>query len=73
MGHRNFEHRNFMDRSFLAKCQAIFICSILCPSSASSDYMDAFEEDLSIAQTTGLQFILMGDFNIDITHSMHND
>ena len=40
--------------------------------SANSDWMDAFEEELSIAQTTGLEFILMGDFNIDITHSMNN-
>ena len=47
------------------------ICSVYVPS-ASSDWIGAFEEELSIAQTTGLEFILMGDFNIDITHSMNN-
>ena len=59
----NFEYRNFMDRSFLAKYQA---------TSASSGWIDAFEEELSIAQTIGLEFLLIGDFHINITHSMNN-
>ena len=52
-----------MDRSFLYNYQAIFfIYSVYRPPSASSDWI---EEELSNAQTTGLEFILMGDFNID--------
>ena len=38
----------------------------LAPSS-NSEWIDQFEEELSIAQATGLEVILMGDFNIDIT------
>ena len=32
----------------------------------SPAWIDLFEEELSIAQTTGLEMILMGDFNIDL-------
>ena len=61
-----------MDKNFPAKYHKPFFDSrVYHPLSASSDWIDAFEEELSISQTTGLEFILMGDFNIDITHSMN--
>ena len=53
----------------LLNAKPFLICSVYSPPTASSDWIDAFEEELSIAQTTGLEFILMGDFNIDITHT----
>ena len=49
-----------------------FICTVYRPPSAYSDWTNLFEEELSIAQTTGLEFILMGDFNIDITLSTNS-
>ena len=58
---------SLMDRSFHAK--PFLICSVYRPPRASSDWI---EEELSNARTTGLELILMGDFNIDITHSMNN-
>ena len=39
------------------------------PNTYSSWIQDLFEEELSIAQATGLEFILMGDFNIDLNTS----
>ena len=56
----------------LQSAKPFFICSVYRLPSASSNWIDAFKEELSIAQTTGLEFILMGDFNTDITHSMNN-
>ena len=53
----------------LQSIKPFFICSVYRPPSASPNWI---EEELSIAQTTGLEFILMGDFNIDITYSMNN-
>ena len=34
--------------------------------STKSRWIDLFEEELSIAQATGLEYIVMGDFNIDL-------
>ena len=42
-------------------------CSVYRPLSSTSDWIDLFEEELSIAQTTGLEVIVMGDFNIDLS------
>ena len=42
------------------------ICSVYRPPSSTSDWIDLFEEELSIAQTTGLEVIIMGDFNLDL-------
>ena len=42
------------------------MCSVYRPPNVHSDWIDLFEEELSIAQATGLEFILMGDFNIDL-------
>ena len=50
----------------LPNFKPFFICTVYRPPSACSDWINLFEEELSIAQTTGLEFILIGDFNIDI-------
>ena len=41
--------------------------SLYRPPSAQSEWINLFEEKLSIAQSTVLEIILMGDFNIDCT------
>ena len=55
----------------LPNSKPFLICSVYRPPSACSDWVNQFEEELSIAQTTGLEFILMGDINIDITHCIN--
>ena len=35
------------------------------PPNARSDWIDLFEQEISIAQTTGHEIIMMGDYNID--------
>ncbi|MEW8547185.1 MAG: endonuclease/exonuclease/phosphatase family protein, partial [Candidatus Thiodiazotropha sp.] len=50
----------------LPNSKPFLICSAYRPPSASSAWIDLFEEELSVAQTTGLEMILMGDFNIDL-------
>ena len=41
------------------------VCTVYRPPNAQSEWIELFEEELSIAQTTGLEIILMGDFNSD--------
>ena len=41
------------------------VCTAYRPPNAKSEWIELFETELSIAQTTGLEIILMGDFNID--------
>ena len=47
----------------LPNAKLFLICSVYRPPSSTSDWIDLFEEELSIAQTTGLEVIIMGDFN----------
>ena len=42
------------------------------PPSSTSEWIDLFEEEISIAQTTSLEVILMGDFNIDLISNTNN-
>ena len=51
----------------LPNAKPFLICTVYRPPSSNSEWIDQFEEELSIAQATGLEVILMGDFNIDIT------
>ena len=51
----------------LPNSKPFLICSVYRPPSSTSDWIDLFEEELSIAQTTGLEVIVMGDFNIDLS------
>ena len=48
------------------------LCSVYRPPSVHSEWIDLFEEELSIAQATGLEYLLMGDFNIDLNPCTNN-
>ena len=39
--------------------------------SATSEWIDLFEEESFIAQTTDLEIILMGDFNLDFNMNLN--
>ena len=56
----------------MLNAKPFLICSAYRPPNVYSDWIDLFEEELSLAQTTGLEFILMGDFNIDINTCMNS-
>ena len=49
----------------LPNSKPFLICSVYRPPNSHVGWIDTFEEELSKAQTTGLEIILMGDFNID--------
>ncbi|MCG8047471.1 MAG: reverse transcriptase domain-containing protein, partial [Candidatus Thiodiazotropha endolucinida] len=49
----------------LPNTRPILICSVYRPPNAQAVWVELFEEELSIAQATGLEMVLMGDFNID--------
>ena len=49
----------------LPNSRPFLICTVYRPPSAKSEWIELFEKELSVAQTTGLEIILMGDFNID--------
>ena len=51
----------------LPNTKPFLVCTLYRPPSAQSEWINLFEEELSIAQSTGLEIILMGDFNIDCT------
>ena len=40
------------------------------PPDAKAEWIDSFEQEVSIAQATGLEIIMMGDFNIDYNKSI---
>ena len=42
------------------------VCTVYRPPSALNEWIDLFEEEISIAQTTGLEVIIVGDLNIDL-------
>lgn len=56
----------------LPNSKHFLICTVYRPPNSPSGWIDLFEEELSIAQTTGLEIILMGDFNIDVLHCSNN-
>ena len=49
----------------LPNTRPFLACTVYRPPNALSEWIDLFEQEVSIAQTTGLEIILMGDFNID--------
>ena len=51
----------------LPNIKPFLVCTLYRPPSAQSKWINLFAEQLSIAQSTGLEIILMGDFNIDGT------
>ena len=50
----------------LPNSKPFLVCTLYRPPDSKSEWIDLFEEELSIAQTTGLELIIMGDFNIDL-------
>ena len=56
----------------LPNSKPFIVCSVYRPPNAHSEWIDLFEEELSIAQVTGLELILMGDLNIDLTPCTNN-
>ena len=50
----------------LPNARPFLVCTAYRPPNALSEWIDLFEEELSIAQATGLEYIVMGDFNIDL-------
>ena len=56
----------------LPNAKPFLVCSVYRPPNVQSDWIDLFEEELCIAQATGLEFILMGDFNIDLNTCTNN-
>ena len=56
----------------LPNAKPFLVCSVYRPPNVQSDWIDMFEEELCIAQATGLEFILMGDFNIDLNTCTNN-
>ena len=42
------------------------VCTAYRPPNAVSEWTGLFEEELSIAQATGLEYIVMGDVDIDL-------
>ena len=55
----------------LPNAKPFLVCTIYCPPSATSEWIDLFEEELSIAQTTDLEIILMGDFSLDFNMNLN--
>ena len=56
----------------LPKAKSFLICTVYRPPSAYLEWTDLFEWELSVAQASGLELILMGDFNIDLTSSTND-
>ena len=56
----------------LPNSKPFLVCSVYRPPNAHSEWTDLFEEELSIAQVTGFELILMGDFNIDLISCTNN-
>ena len=56
----------------LPNSKPVLICTVYRPPNACSEWIDLFEKELSVAQTTGFEFLLMGDFNIDMKSCSNN-
>ena len=56
----------------LPNSKPFLLCSVYRPPNAHSEWIDLFEEELSIVKASGLEYILMGDFNIDLNPCTNN-
>ena len=56
----------FLEEVELPNSNPFLVCSVYRPPNVHSDWIKLSKEELSIAQATGLEIILMGDFNIDL-------
>ena len=52
--------------------KSFLICSVYRPPNSHSGWIDIFEEEISMAPTTGLETIIMGDFDIDLRSCTNN-
>ncbi|MEW8545693.1 MAG: endonuclease/exonuclease/phosphatase family protein [Candidatus Thiodiazotropha sp.] len=55
----------------LQNAKPFLLCTVYRPPNSLNEWIDLFEEELSKAQTSGLELLLMGDFNIDL--KSHNN
>ena len=53
---------------YITNSKPFLSCSLYRPTNASSDWTVLFEMEVSIAQTTGLEIFIMGDFNIEYSN-----
>ena len=56
----------------MPKSKPFLICTAYRPPNATASWIDLLEEELSAAQTSGFEIILMGDINIDFQVSSNN-
>ena len=56
----------------LSNSKSFLICTVYGPPSPCSEWIDLFEKEVSVAQTTCSEFLLMGDFNIDKNSCSNN-
>ena len=56
----------------LPNTRPFLLCTVCRPPNVLNEWIDLFEEELFIAQTSGLELILMGDFNIDLKSPGNN-
>ena len=64
--------KRFGQKSSYRNSKPFLVCSIYRPPNAHSEWIDLSEEELSIVQASGLEYILMGDFNIDLNPCTNN-
>ena len=58
---KNWKHLGWSN----ANSKPFLIYSVFRPPYACADWICLFEHELSLAQTTGLEYLVMGDINID--------
>ena len=56
----------------ITNSKPFLICTLYRPPTATSGWIDLLEDELSVAQTTGLEMIIMGDVNIDFQACSNN-
>ena len=52
----------------LTNSKSFLICSVYRPPNACADWIDLFEDELCLAKTTWLEYLVMRDINIDCKH-----
>ena len=57
----------------LTNSKSFLICSVYRPPNACADWIDLFKEELCLAQTTWLEYLVMRDINIDCKHCSNSN
>ena len=60
-----------LGRNYHCQTKLFLIYTAYCLPTSTSEWTDLFEKELSTAQTTGINIIVMGDFNINL--QMHSN